>query len=95
MANGNGTALNGNGNGTKWPHLIRIIEAIVIAGVTGLVAMYGASAKLEATVGHLCDSIKEVKTDVKDLRVRMDIISDRQVSHYGVSRDNNSKLGGK
>lgn len=81
-----------NGNGARKAAMWDLLKTLAVAAIVGVISMYGATAELKATVSHLCGNITEIKTELRDIRMRVEVIGDRQTAHYGVSRNNNTKL---
>lgn len=52
------------------PHfnLQRILEALVIAGVTGAIVMWGTQQVLEERISSLQRDVQSIQTDVQQLR---------------------------
>lgn len=75
--------------------LIITILLFWVGGLSAKVSVHSEDiASMKQCIVNVNSSMARIENDVKEIRHKMDMVSEKQRNHYKVSKDNNSALRG-
>jgi hypothetical protein len=83
------TSTRTNGLPSGQVNLIRVLESLIIAGITGAIVMYGVQIKLDEQMAGIKTQMAELKARMAEDRAhnisRIDRVEDRMAAMHGMA----------